>query len=191
MIPFEDESQKYQEDSKEGFHVDYMMYNRYDADLGVYAAGITSPDGFGGGSCAIMQLSAGVLIKAADWTAARLGERPTVPSPDLNDPGWELLRVMPEAAMVTVAPNGVTPLYRVNGTYFYAKKSAADDALDDVTFPKPSWLKDGEARRLPPEFRIKGLIDPAGAASSSARRAGAGGVAGANVVRQRMGFVVG
>ena len=52
------------------------------------------------------------------------------------------MNVLPEARMVTVGPDGVTPLYRISGTYVYGCTDPSDDVFSDVVYPRPPWLID-------------------------------------------------
>ncbi|MDO8671337.1 MAG: hypothetical protein Q7O66_07885 [Dehalococcoidia bacterium] len=144
-----------------GVFTDYRIIHRYENDGHVYMAGITSPGGFQGNKAAFFKLASDTLLWIADWTAARLGSQPEVPKPTaLADQNWVLLDRIIEVRNVVVGPDGVSPLYRITGTYVYGQKSPSDDVFDDVEYPKPPWLDStGIQRRVVTGSVVDGLIE--------------------------------
>lgn len=144
-----------------GVFTDYRIVHRYENDGHVYMAGITSPGGFQGNKAAFFKLASNTLLWVADWTAARLGSQPEIPKPtSLANQNWILLDRIPEVRNVVVGPDGVSPLYRITGTYIYGHKSPSDDVFDDVEYPRPPWLDSaGIQRRVAEGSVVDGLIE--------------------------------
>lgn len=113
---------------------DYAINNRYEKDDAKYMAGLTSPGSFGGQSVAFFQLHTPTLLWVSDWTAEKLNGIPDVPDPDAVDDSWELLDSHVELADIKFLPDGVTPVYRVSGTYVYGNKNPSDSIFSDVVF---------------------------------------------------------
>jgi hypothetical protein len=141
---------------------DYMAYNRYVDDAHTYMLPVTSPDGFQGDSCAFVQLAASTLVLASEWTACRWGAQPYIPDPNLSDPDWVFLGKKPETAMTQLSPDGVTPLYRISGTYYYAHRNPNPKTLPDMVFPRPAWALDAFDRSVPTSILQGGIIDSGG-----------------------------
>lgn len=141
---------------------DYMILNRYERDGHKYVMGVTSPQGFQRKSVAVCQLTNPTLLFIADWTVSQFKTKPIAPDPNLQDQNWELLDILPETAMETVGPDGVTPLWRLTGTYVYAHVNPSANVFDDIVFPRPPWLKDNHPRTFPLTNLQNGLIDGTG-----------------------------
>ena len=157
---------------------DYVCNQRFEQDRHVYMLPIASPTGFGGNTAAFVQLAAPTLLRIVDWTAARLNQQPVVPDPQSLDPDWILLDVLPETAMITVAVDGVTPLYRISGTHVYGHRRPSDFAYNNVTYARPPWLRDQFefGRKMPLGNFQANLIDEIATGSvGGSVGAGAGG----------------
>jgi hypothetical protein len=141
---------------------DYMVFNRYTDNVHTYQLPVTSPDGFGGDTAAFVQLAAGTLVLAVEWTAARWGAQPYIPDPDLSNSDWVFLGKKPETAMAPLGPDGVTPLYRISGTYFYGHRKPDPKTLPNMVFPRPAWCQDAFDRSVPASILKQGIIDGGG-----------------------------
>lgn len=131
-----------------GVWVDYDISNRYEWNPSIYMNGVTSPNGFQGTSVSFVQLAAPTLLLISDWTASRLGYKPTSPSVTPPD-DWVLMAVFPETAPSNVMPDGETPVYRISGTYVFAHKNpSASNPFAQVSFPKLPYVQDKYSRRL-------------------------------------------
>lgn len=177
-------AQYVQEDDRIGVH--YMAYNSYDHRQGVHLVGVTSPDGFKGQNCAFVQLTAPTNVWVFRWTSASFFGKPRIPDATPLNKDWVLLQRLPEIPMVTVGPDGETPLYRVTGTYVYGKKTPSTDPFDDASFPLPAFLEDSFDRATG-NLQRANLAD---AASVSQTAHGAGGAVAdvANIVGQMAPF---
>ena len=138
---------------------DYEVNNRYEKDNHVYMMPIASPGGFQGHSVSFVQLASATLLWISDWTAARLLKQPVAPDPTVSDGNWILLDVHLEPGMVTVGPDGATPLYRISGTYVYGHVNPSRDIANNVSFSRPPWLEDVFDRSMPLDKLAKGIID--------------------------------
>ena len=138
---------------------DYMIVNRYERDGHKYVMGVTSPRGFQGRSVSIVQLASPTLILISQWTACQFRKKPDAPDPASQDYNWILLDIWPETVMETVGPDGVTPLWRLTGTYVYAHVNPSQNVFSDIVFPRPPWLKDNFARNYPLTNLQQGLIN--------------------------------
>lgn len=122
---------------------DYQVRNRYVRDRKTFMMGITSPAGFGpnGDTVAFARLSNSTLLWVCEWTACRFNETPDIPNPESRDPSWVLLSDEYEPVMMIVGPDGVTPLYRIRGTYVYGRRKTSTVTVNDITFPLAPWLE--------------------------------------------------
>jgi len=138
---------------------DYRVENRYEEDPHRYMLGITAPEGFNGDAAAFVQLAAPTLLWIADWTAAKWGSVPQIPSPIAGDPDWILLARSHQLASPVFPANGTTPLYRISGTYVYGKRRPADDVTENLVFPRPPWMTPNINRKVGVEKLTRGIID--------------------------------
>lgn|SRR3990167_2400886 len=147
--------------------LDYMSYNRYEKDMRRYMMGVASPNGFNGSTVAFVQLASPTLLWICEWTALKSDVQPEIPTSTAPD-GWILLDEYHELPMCKVVADGNSPIYRVSGTYVYGKTSPDSVMVNDVSFPKPPWLKDGLSRNMPSSKLTTGLSTPsAGGGGSS------------------------
>jgi hypothetical protein len=152
--------------------VDYMITHRYEGDTHRYMTGVSSPNGFQGASVAFFQLTAPTLLWIADWTAAQYNGPPQVPDPFSVGSNWILLDIHLEPAQIGLAPDGVTPLYRFSGTYFFgctnpgACSSYATSPFIQAQYPRAPWLEDTFTRNVPVETLLSDLITWQGSSSS-------------------------
>lgn len=145
-ISTDNDAQFTEQDKAANIWADYRLKNRYEKDGKVYMMGCTSPNGFGSNkdTVSFIQLAHSTTLWIADWTAARFGEPPDIPDPNLfqsqsgND--WVLLDVFMETPNVTVPADGATPYYRISGTYFFGHKKPTADLTALMAFPRPPWL---------------------------------------------------
>ncbi len=146
-INFDDEFGRFKPNPPGSVEADYEVVNRQECDQHVYMLGITSPNGFLGATAAFVQLAAPTKLWLVDWTACRVGLKPKIPDPRVSDPNWVFLDALPETNKITVAPDGISPLYRISGTYVYGCRRPTTDVFGNLQFPKPPWLQDGVAIR--------------------------------------------
>ncbi len=145
-------------DTAGGSFSDYMVHNHYDRDGGVYAAGLTSPDGYGGETTAVVRLRSPTQILMCEWTACRLGGAPLIPDPSAAPPGWRLLDIMLSHAMQSVGPSGNDPVYRISGVYVYACKKPSPSVFSDAVFPLAPWVAEGVFTRKIPLDKLSGVV---------------------------------
>lgn len=165
------------EGSDQTIWTDYKINNRYESDQHKYMAGITSPNGFGNQSVAFFQMASPTLLWICDWTAARWNEMPEIPDPyNPTDTDWVLLDIIPETAMITLAGDGITPLYRISGTYVFGHKNPRPNIFYHVNFGRAAWIQDVFQRFVIPAdvLEVKLMDTRTGAGGG-----GAGGFGGA------------
>lgn len=153
---------------------DYTIINRYESDKRVYMLGLTSPNGFqrtlptspgnqtsqvSSDTTAFVQLASPTLLWICDWTVARVKLQPKVPDPEPWDPSWVLLDEWYETVSMTLLPDGVTPLYRISGTFFYGHKNPSREVIQQMCFPRPPWMKDSLSRKIPEDMFMEGLSE--------------------------------
>lgn len=135
------------------FFTDFRVSNRYEYDKHIYMAGLTSPNPNSlFPTSTFFQMSAPTMLWIADWTAARRNDIPTIPEPD-PDPasGWVLLDTHYETAEISTAGDGITPFYRITGTYVYgATRPNPTRPMTFVNFGRPPWLADVFQRAVSP-----------------------------------------
>jgi len=154
--------------------IDYKIVNRLERDQHAYMMGITSPGGFQGNSVAFVQLAAPTELWIADWTALRLNQQPPPPDPTPL-PGWVLLDTHIETAAVIVGPDGITPMYRISGTYFYGKQNPTagyGGVFNDLCFGRPGFLQDNIDRTIPTSPLAQSIITNVGQQAGQAQPPG-------------------
>ena len=155
-----------------GIITDYEVRSRYYKDGSLFVMGCASPQGFRGVSAAFVQLAAPTLIWVADWTAQSSGERPPVPNPLLflgrvelrtvgtsSGASWILLDEHYELAQIELEGDGVTPIFRLSGTYVYGCLNPNDVTVRDVRFPKSPYVEDGYTRDYSEALLLQGIIN--------------------------------
>ncbi len=138
---------------------DCMTTNRYEKDGHVYMLPVSSPAGFAGISCAFVQLAAPTLIWIADWTVCCWTKQPPIPDPTPNSANWVLLDEHYEPAMIELGPDGITPLYRISGTYFYGCLNPNATTVKDIQFGRPPYVADTIDRSVPTSTLKQNLIN--------------------------------
>lgn len=142
-----------------GMFPSYFIENKYDNDQHTYMMGITSTVGnFSRNSAAFVQLAKPTLLWTADWTVCKWGEQPEIPDPYSVGSQWVLLDIGGELAMITISPDGVTPLYRISGTYLFGIRTVGNNAFASMAFPVPPWLAGSFPRTIPLERLKSGLL---------------------------------
>lgn len=137
----------------------YQVRSIYLPDPHRYQLGITSPGGFQGQSVAFCQLTASTELWVAEWSAQRFNTAPAIPSPDTGDANWVFLGAYIEPTQMALSPDGVTPLYSINGVYLYGRKNPSDSNIyRDVVFPLPPWMENRFTRTVPTSVLQKGII---------------------------------
>jgi hypothetical protein len=152
---------KYNESNIDKFAVwtDYAIENHYIDDQGIFVMPVTSPGGFQSASVGFVQINAPTLLWVCDWTACRFNVQPDIPSKTPSDSNWVFLHATPVTRNLVIAGDGVTPLYRITGTYVYAHKNPTSDVFDKVQYPRPPWLEDVFNRTEPKDKQKKGISD--------------------------------
>lgn len=143
----------------DAFFTDFEVNSRYEECPNVYMAGNTSSAPYRGSTVSFFQLASKTVLWIVDWTALRLGKQPLVPSKNPADSNWVFLYATPETEKVVTAPDGVTPLYRISGTYVYGHKNPPEDIYTLVTYPRPPWLPDTFDRTQPSSMQTQGLMN--------------------------------
>lgn len=149
-------------DSDQDIYTSYKISNRYVNPQRRYMLGITSPAGFNGQSAAFVQLASQTMLWITDWTALKTNSKPKIPFPTPADDRWVLLAKYWTPAMVIPNPtDGVTPLFRISGTYIFGLKDPSEETLVDTTFPRPPWAEDVPAWRHPTEDMFEASLSDA------------------------------
>lgn len=150
-VSITDQQAQYINDNKfESIITDYQVRHDYELDGHVYMLPVTSPVPFRQAAAAFVQLAHPTLLWLVRWTAARWKEPPEAPDPDLaqgssQEGRWVLLDVHMGTANLVVSPNGVTPLYRLSGTYVYGCINPDNEArkiLDKLLWPRRPDIED-------------------------------------------------
>ena len=157
---------------EQAIFTDYVINSRYESDKHIYGAGMTSPNGFNGATTAVVQLTTPTLLWIADWTACRWSVPPILPSVTPADPNWVLLDEHYEPGMLVLAQDGVTPLYRISGTYVYIHLNPSSQVISQLRFTRPAWLQDVFPRTVPASLFESNLIDGSGGGGTSSATPG-------------------
>lgn len=123
-------------ETQRGVWTDYYVEHRYEADGQIYMMPVTSPDGFQGDSVAFVKLAGGTMLWIADWTAEKVGEKPNIPDPELNNDNIVLLDKHFYMTMMDKFADG-SVVYRESGTYVYGFKNPSEAV---VHHPRPAWM---------------------------------------------------
>ncbi len=148
-----------------GIFTDYLINNRFEKDLHRYMAGIASPSGFQGASVSFVQLVNPTLLWICDWTAKRLNSAPPIPDPTSRDSNWVLLDECYEPSMLGLSADGVTPEYRISGTYVYGHVNPDSTTLRNISFARPPWMKDSFDRTMSTGKLMQGLSEATGSST--------------------------
>lgn len=148
-------------------YTDYEVRNKYEGDKHVLMAGITSPAGFQGNSVSFFQMASSTLLWIADWTACRFNQLPNIPNPVVSDTNWILLDQHYELADTKYGPDGVSPLYRVTGTYIYGHLNPNSDIVNNVQFGLSPEFQPPMFTTLSPTIYAQGIINPTAGGNNS------------------------
>lgn len=157
-------------------YTDYEVRSHYEKDRHIYMMPVTSPETTPAmnGTVAFVQLAMPTLLWIADWTAARTQTQPDIPDPRLiiavglglrgtlsfiPETNWVLLDDHYEAANFTMLADGVTPLWRLSGTYVYGHRKPALLTVDNVTVPRLPNIKNVFNRRVRTTSLKHNIID--------------------------------
>lgn len=142
---------------------DYMVNNRYARDDHIYMLPTTSPSGVSARP-AFVQLAQTTVLWLADWTAAKLNEQPEIPNPTLttglthsptaNEQNWVTMDQHLEPANIGIGPDGVTPLYRISGTYVYGCVAPSTLLVNDISFGRNPWIPQGSVSQSMPSSKL-------------------------------------
>lgn len=176
-VPITDNLGKFlTEDNGANVFLDYRVMNRYEKDFHRYMLGITSPQGFQGNRAAFVQLASPTLLWIADWTVSKSNSVPTIPDPTPPTSNWIQLDEQMEPANMSLAADGVTPIYRISGVYVYGCLNPSFNLYQDITFPKPPWMGGNDLRSVGAFNLQQGIINN-----------NQGGIAGTGVVPPQAG----
>jgi hypothetical protein len=121
---------------------DYQIMNKYEVNYHRWMLGITSPEGFDGGTAAFVQTAAPKLFWMSRWTACRISTAPTIPDPDaITDKNWILLATHYEPFSIRLMNDGITPIYRISGVFVYGYKNFnTKNVLNYMSYGRPAWI---------------------------------------------------
>lgn len=144
---------------------DYQINNRYEGNKHIYMMPLTSPtpiggspgdpDGQGSLAASFVQLALPTLLWIVEWTASRFDAVPEIPNPtipgntQLSAQKWVFMHEQIDTADIQLAPDGVTPLYRISGVYVYGNTNPNNQTIREVRFGRPPWMLDNFNRSVP------------------------------------------
>ena len=159
-VDFTDDA-KYTEAEPNTVWDDFLVNSYYYQCPHTYAMSVSSPVGFQGDTCAFVKIATTTLLWVVDWTSAMVGRQPV--SPDPTPPqGWVLLDQQLCPLMISVMADGVTPSYRLSGTYLYGCRRPQEFLSNNVVYPLPPWLQDAFERGQPRDRMQTGISAPPG-----------------------------
>jgi hypothetical protein len=157
-VDIDDLDDWYEEQAPESFVMDFRCTNKFVKDTHTYMGGLTSPLPFQSASAAFVRLAAPTVKLVCDWTVSKWGTK-TMPD-STAPPGWVLIDQIPiETAMMRVADDGATPLWRISGIYVFGRTAPGPLITDDVWFPRPPWIQNKFDRTISPGVLADGLIN--------------------------------
>ena len=90
---------------------------------------------------AFVQLCEPTLIWRVDWTAARFNSKPFIPSTNVGSESlWVLLDETIITGTITLASDGITPRYRISGTYVFGHAAPDEKIQKNMEFSVPPWV---------------------------------------------------
>ena len=138
----------------------YMMATAFNSDFSYSLSTVTGTTNTVQTPITAVQLASPSLLWIVDWTCSRYNEKPWIPNPSLaNNFAWVLLDEVFEPYQIQVAPDGVSPLWRISGTYVYGNMNPSAITIDDLLFPMPPYLLDFVERNVPKKMLKHGIID--------------------------------
>ena len=165
-VTLEDSSAKFDTNIAADCFTDTTIVNRYEKDHQKAMLPIASSTPFNNATVAFVTTASPTLLWICDWTIASFRSQPSVPSPTPNDSNWVLMDDHWEPHKITTAADGITPLYRISGTYVYGHKNPDADTVNNIIFPRPPWLQDSFDRSMPSSKLMKGLTEGLGVTSN-------------------------
>jgi hypothetical protein len=139
---------------------DYVIINKYFCRGKKYMLGITSPGGFRGNTVAFARTCAPTILWVCDWSASEENSMPLIPDPfNTVDKNWVLLDVNLQLKNIKLIADGVAPVYRWSGTYYFGQKNPNPTYFPNFNVPLPSYLEDVFTRTIPPGQLKRSLID--------------------------------
>ena len=147
----------------QGTTADFLIKNRYERDGHRYMLGITSPGNSpSNGSVAFVQLAYDTVLWISDWTACQWSTQPQIPNYTSYNPNWILLDTHFEPAQIALAADGLTPIYRITGTYIYGKTNPSNIIVNDITFARPPYIANNIPLNMPASKLTSNLISQGG-----------------------------
>lgn len=162
-------------DSDPTIDPDFIIETEYMDDEQILMLPVASPDGFSGKTAVFVQLAAPTFCWKVDWTAARIGAKPEVPSSVPADKNWVLMKRKVEPANMVQMGDGATPYWRISGTYWYGHRVFRGNFLKTMAFPRPPWLMDVFDRSVEPSMFEKSLMDQTGSGGTGSASPGSTG----------------
>ena len=151
-------------DGGNSLFTDYIINCRYESDKHVYMLPLATSRGFQGNKAAFVQLAASTLLWICDWTSCRWLKKRKVPVAKPINKFWVLLDEHLEPGMITVGPDGTTPLYRLSGTYIWG---CTDPDSVTISHPLPPTLIGQFDRAVSDDQFIIGLVATPGSFNRS------------------------
>lgn len=144
---------QYADGDAEACWEDYIVENHYEGDQHRYAIPVAYPGGYSLSTqpssnqytpprIGIVQLASPTLFWICDWTAKRTAKKPTIPPQRATNPNWVLLDAHIGTYHKEVVIDGVTPVWRISGTYVYVHLNPSRDVINNAEFGRPPWLQD-------------------------------------------------
>lgn len=154
---------------------DYYIRNDYIKNGNIYVMGNTAqnPSALSQSSVSFVQLAKPILIWVCDWTVERSQIKPTIPDPASQDPNWVLLDEVLQPEAIDVNADGVSPIYRISGTYYYGHINPDSKTINNINYPRFPWYDSGTfSQTIDPDQLKQGLSDIPRPASGRILRTG-------------------
>lgn len=140
-----------------GVYSDYKVEARWHNKTGMSMMPVAGDDD---ARPVFLKLHAPATKITYQWEAERNGRRPVIPTADHNDRRMILLDAKVGVADKFLAPDGMTPVYRVRGEYTYGYKAPGNTPLS-VDIPVPPWVDwKIEDDKFSDDDVAHGIIDP-------------------------------
>lgn len=134
----DDQSGQY-DDPDPGMYTDYRINNSYQYDYQKLMLPTAAEDA----GPSFVQVAGPTLVRVVDWIAEKVGDKPALPSPFLNDGGNSvLMKASIEPAHIDLMADGETMKFKVCGRYVYGAKAYNPTA---ISAGLPPWISDNVA----------------------------------------------
>lgn len=136
IVP-DDASGLYKDDGRGGLYTEYKIMSRVEAPENIVQMPVASSTATE--TSVFCQVAAAIAKRVVEWSAEKVGSRPILPDPKVNDENAVLLNTIIDVDDVVPDSDGTALRFRVAGRYFYGFK---DPNKVNIVAGVPPWVSD-------------------------------------------------